>query len=154
MACRQGFLGDQGMSLPVTQIPRRRANQLRNFVRMLEFCAINLDDGARISKQNLRSRFHDPRLARASGSEEEQVPDGPPRRVQSRTEDLIQVHQRLHPFRLSDDLRAQRSLKIASICASDGWIQLLSCGGFHSIVPFRVHLPETLTRLSHALGTK
>ena len=111
MACRQSFLSDQRMSLPVSQIPRRRTNQLRNLMRMLEFRAIHLDHRARISKQNLRSRFHDARLARTRRSKEQQVPHRPPWRVQSRAEDLIQVHQRLHPFRLSDDLRAQALLQ-------------------------------------------
>ena len=70
MICRQRFLRDQRMSFPVPQIARRRTNQFRNFMRVLEFRAVHFDNRACIAKQNLRSRFHDARLARTRRSQE------------------------------------------------------------------------------------
>src|SRR5271167_5091191 len=92
-------------------------------MRVLKLRAIHLDDRARVSKQNLRRGFHDARLARARRSQQKEVPHRPPRRVQPRAEDLIEVHQSLHAFRLSDDLRAQRRLKFNRRVAAQIWIE-------------------------------
>ncbi len=44
------FLREQGMSLAVTKVARRRADQLCDFVGVLKLGAIDLDAGARVSK--------------------------------------------------------------------------------------------------------
>jgi hypothetical protein len=64
MILRERFLRDQRMRLAVSQITWGRANQLRDFVRVLELRAIDLNDRARISKQDLGCRFHNARLPR------------------------------------------------------------------------------------------
>src|SRR5208283_4301395 len=102
---RQSFLGDERMCLTMTQISWGRTDQLGDFVRVLEFRAIHLDHHARVSKQNLRRCFHDARLARSRGPEEQKVTNWPPRRIQTGTKYLIQVDERLHAFLLPDDLR-------------------------------------------------
>ena len=79
---------------------------------VLEFRAIDLDDGARAAKQDLRRRFHDARLARPSRPQEQQIAHRPPRRIQSRGKHLEQIDERLHALVLPDDLRAQRLLKL------------------------------------------
>jgi hypothetical protein len=71
---------------------------------MLEFRTIHLDDGSRIPEENLRSGFHDTRFARTCGSQEQQIANWPPRRIQTGAEDLVQVHKGLHTFFLPDDL--------------------------------------------------
>src|SRR5207302_9950190 len=63
------FLGEQRMRLAVTQIARRRADQLCDLVRVLEFRAVNLDTGARITEQRLRHRLDYTGLARAGRTE-------------------------------------------------------------------------------------
>src|SRR5579863_9448735 len=111
------------MGFPVTEISRRRADQLGNFVRVLKFRAIHLDDRARIAKQNLRCGLHDAGFAGTSRAKEQQVANWPARRVQSRAEHLIQVHQRLHTFFLADNFRRERSLEFQRIRTALLWIQ-------------------------------
>src|SRR5581483_274178 len=142
MRSRQRFLRDQRMRLPVPQIPRRRADQLRNLMRMLKLRAIHLDHRPRVPKQNLRRRFHDPRLPRTRRPQKQQVPHRTPRRVQPRAEHLVQIHQRLHPFFLPHDLRTQGRLEIASSRAADGGIELLPCRRSHDSFLPRVQPPR------------
>ena len=67
---RQRFLRDQRMRFAMPQVAWRRADQLGDFVRVLEFRAIHLDHRARIAEQNFRRRFHDARLARTRRAQE------------------------------------------------------------------------------------
>src|SRR5215813_11504269 len=87
-------------------------------MRMLELRTIDLNHCPWVAKQNLCGRFHDACLAGTCWAEKEQVPNGPPRRIQSSTEYLIQVDQRLHAFFLPYDLRAQRILKLHRLRAA------------------------------------
>src|SRR3989475_10915504 len=135
MARRKRFLGDQRMGFPVAQIARRRADQLGDFMRMLELRAIHLDHRACVPKENLRGRFHDARLARTGRSAEQPVPHATAGRVQSRTETLEHIYQRLNAFLLPDDLGPQRRVKITRIIAAYRWIQFLTDSGFHGIDP-------------------
>ena len=121
---RERFLRDQRMRLAVPQISRRRADQLRDFVRVLEFGAIHLDHRARIAEQHFGRRFHDARLARARRPEEQKIPHRPSRRIQAGAKHLIQVHDGLHRFVLSDDLPPQPSLEIARLHAAQGRVEL------------------------------
>jgi len=135
VAGRQRFLRNQRMSFTMPQVSRGRANQFRDFMRMLEFRAIHLDHRARIAKQNFRGSFHDARLARSRGPEKQQVSNWAPGRIQPGAEYLVHIHQRLHAFDLPDNLRAQGGFKVASIGAADGRIKLLSNGCFHVLSP-------------------
>src|ERR1700756_2387309 len=96
MALGQLFLGNQRMRLAMPQVTWRRANQLRNLMRMLEFRAVDLDHCPRVLEKYLRRRFHNARLTRSRRPQKEQGPARPPRRVQAGTEALVQVDQRLH----------------------------------------------------------
>jgi hypothetical protein len=89
---------------------------------VLELRAIHLDNGAAVAEQNLRRRFHDARLAGPGRAKEQQVAYRTARRVQTSTENLKEVHKCLHPFGLSDDLRAQCAFKVSGACASYAWI--------------------------------
>src|SRR5580704_6308424 len=100
--------------------------------------AVHLDHRARVSKQDFRRGFHDACLAGAGRSQEQEIPHRTTRRVQSRAEDLVQVHQRLHAFRLSDDLRAQRRLKFNRRVASQIWIEWQYLGA-HGLLLAAMH---------------
>src|SRR5580765_2330469 len=102
---------------------------------MLELGAIDLNHGPWVAKQNLRRSFHDSRLTRTGRTEEQQVADRAPRRVQSGTEHLIEVHQRLHALFLAHDLRPQRTFKIPCLVASYCRIQLLPDRWSHDSSP-------------------
>src|SRR5713226_2385841 len=126
------------MGFAMAQVPWRRPDQLRNLMRMLEFRAIDFDHRSCVSKQNFRRRFHNARLAGPRWSQKQQIPYWPPRRVQTGTEDLVQVDQRLHTLFLPDNFRPQRALKVSGIAAPDGGIQLVSDSSFHITYPWCV----------------
>src|SRR5260221_11396202 len=115
----QGFLGDQRMRFPVAEVARGRADDLGNFVGVLKFGAVNLDDGAGAAEQNFSGGFNDARLAGAGGAEEEQIADGAAGRVESSGEDLEELDQRLDSVGLADDLRAQCALKFNGVRTAD-----------------------------------
>ncbi|HMD40567.1 MAG TPA: hypothetical protein VKH15_14880 [Candidatus Acidoferrum sp.] len=117
-------------------------------MRVLKLRAIYLYNSARIPEQNLRGRFHDPRLAGPGWTQKQEIAHRSPGGVQARTEDLKQVNKRLDAFRLADDLRAKRPFKVSGTRASDTWIQLLSSASFHGIVPFRVPIAQDAPRVS------
>src|SRR5215470_8192026 len=108
---------------------------------MLEFRAIHLDHQPGIPKKNLRSRFHDARLAGPCWPQEKQVAYRPARRIQPGAEYLVQINQRLDPFFLANDLGAQRLVKIACVVAADGRVKLLSCRCLHGAFPERCWPP-------------
>src|SRR5256712_695178 len=60
---RQSLLRDQRVRLPVPQVPRRRANQLGNLVRVLKLGAIHPDHRPWVPEQYLRRGFHNARLS-------------------------------------------------------------------------------------------
>jgi hypothetical protein len=73
---------------------------------MLKFGAVHLDHGAGVPEEHLGRGFDDAGLTGASGTEKQEVPHRPAGRIQTGTEDLIQVHDSLHGFILSDNFSA------------------------------------------------
>src|ERR1700758_2027064 len=118
MVCRESLLRNQGGGFPVSQVARRRTNQLCNLMGMLKFRTIDLDDSARAAKQDFRRGFDKAGLSGAGGPQEEQIPHRATRRIEPRREYLEQFHERLHTFVLSNDLRAQRLLKLHRLSAA------------------------------------
>src|SRR6266478_5810065 len=126
------------MGFAVAQIAWRRADELGNFVRVLELRAIDLNDRARVSKKDLRGRLHDARLSGPGRTQEQQVPHRSAGRIQSGAKDLKHVHEGLYTLFLPHNLGAQRRVKIARVRAANGWIQLMADGSVHFINPSRV----------------
>ncbi len=122
----------------MTQITWGRTDQLGDFVRVLEFRAIDLDHHARVSEQNLRRGFHDARFARSRGSQEQKVTNRAPRRIQSGTKYLVEIDEREDAFLLPDDLGPQGVVELARVTAADAGIELLSGSGFHGYSPQQV----------------
>jgi len=75
MAGGQRFLSDQGMCFTMPKIPRGRADQPCNLVRVLKLCAIHLDHSLGISEQKLRRCFDDSCLPNSCWPEEQQIAD-------------------------------------------------------------------------------
>src|SRR5262249_6579744 len=144
--------------LPVPQVTWRRTNELGDLMRVLELGAVHLDDRARIPKQNLCGSLHNPCLPRPSRPQKQQVPHRPPRRVQPCTEHLIHVDQGLHALGLTHNLRSQCRLKLASVCATYSWIQLMPNRRFHGSFLLRpsprraVRLTDAYTEAEHCEG--
>ena len=131
----QLFLGNQRMRLAVPQIAWGRADQLGDFVRVLELGAVHLDHRAGVAKQDLRRGFHHARLPRAGGTEKEQVAHRAAGRVQPGAEDLIEVHHRGDGFLLADDLLAQFGFEVAGFHTALAGVEL------HGL---RAHVPTLL----------
>src|SRR5229473_2203983 len=107
------------MSFAVAEIARGRADDLGDFVRMLEFGAVDFDDGAGAAEENFGRGFDDAGLAGAGGAEEEQIADGAAGGVETGGENLEQLDERLDAVVLADDFRAQRVLKFNGVRAAD-----------------------------------
>ena len=57
------FLRQHRRGFAMAEVSRRRADQLRDLMRMLKLGAVDLYDRMRIAKQNFGSRFDDARFA-------------------------------------------------------------------------------------------
>jgi hypothetical protein len=119
------------MGFAVAEIARGGANKFGNFMGMLEFGAVDLDDHAGVAKEDFRGSFDDAGLAGAGGTEKKQIAHRAAGRVQAGAEDLVEVDKRLHAFFLADDTGTKRLVEIAGIAAADCRIQLLFCRCFH-----------------------
>src|SRR5215468_9714655 len=107
------------MRFAVAQITWGRADNLGNFMGVLEFGAVDLDDSARAAKQDFRGRFDDTGLARPRRAEKEKIADGTAGRIQPGGEDLEQFHKRLDAVILANDFRAQGILELNGIRAAN-----------------------------------
>ncbi len=102
----------------MSQVSRRRADQLGNLVRMLELGAIDLDAGPRVAKQRLRHRLHHPRFAGAGRPQEQQIAHGTVRRIQASQKHLIDFRYLFDRLILAHNLPAQGSLKVTGVVAA------------------------------------
>src|SRR5271166_2024056 len=111
------------MGFTMTQITGRRADQLCDLMRMLELSAVNLDAGARITKQRLRHGLDDASLAGPRRSQEKEISDRPAGRVQSRKEHLMDFGDLLDSGILSYDPAPKGGLKLLRVVAALRGIQ-------------------------------
>src|SRR2546422_6949894 len=133
---RQSLLRDERVCLPVPQIPRRRANQLGNLVRVLKLGAIHLDPRPRVPEQNLRRGFHNARLPRPGRPQEQQVAHRTSLRAHPRAEHLVEIHQSAHALFLADDPSAQLLLKSLRLGAVPFRVESLThCPHSHALLP-------------------
>src|ERR1700734_3349257 len=117
------FLRQQRMRLAMPQVSRRRADQLRNLMGMLELGAIDLDAGARVPEKRLGHCLHHSRFAGASRPQEKQVAYRTPRRIEPSQKHLIDFRDLFNRLVLPNNLAAQGSLKVTSVVAAAVWIQ-------------------------------
>src|SRR5262249_40853957 len=80
----------EGMRLPMSQVARRRTNELGDFVAVLKLRAIDLDGGTGIAEQSFGHGFHNARLARTSRAQKEEIAHRTTRRGQTRPIHLIE----------------------------------------------------------------
>ena len=111
----QRFLGQQRMRLAVSQVSWRRADQLRDFVRVLKLGAIDLDAGAGVAEQGLGHGLDHPGLTRAGGPEEQQISNRTARRIQSRQKHLVDFDHFLDGLVLTDDSAAKGAFELSGI---------------------------------------
>src|SRR5271157_3001322 len=120
------------MSFAMAEIAWGRADEFRDFVRVLKFRAIDFDDQAGIAKENFRGGFHNAGFSGPRGSKKEEVADRASRRIKACGEHLEKIHEGLHAFFLANDLGAKRLMEVARVVAADAGIELLPHGCFHT----------------------
>src|SRR5947209_4274881 len=108
----QRFLRQQWMRFAVSQVSRRRPNQLRDFMAVLKLRAINLDYGSRILQQRLGGCLDDASFSRARRPQEEEICDRPADGGQSRHVSLISPHDLVNCFVLSNNEVAELALQV------------------------------------------
>ena len=64
------LLSEQRMSLAMAEVAWRGDDQFGNFVRVLEFGAVDLDTGARVAEEGLRHCLNDSSFSRTGGTKE------------------------------------------------------------------------------------
>ncbi len=119
----QGFLREQRVSLAMSEVSRRRTDQLGNFVRVLKLGAIDFNAGARVSEQSLGHGFDHAGLARTGWSEEQQVAHWASGRVEARKEHLIDLYDLFDRLILSHNAATKGGFKLSSIVAATVWIE-------------------------------
>ena len=84
---------------------------------MLKLSTVNLDASAHISEQGLRHDFHDAGLAGARWSQKQQISYGPPRRVESSEESLVDPNDVFDSLILTDNFAVQGIRKFSRVFA-------------------------------------
>jgi hypothetical protein len=115
----------------MAEISRRRADQLRNFVRVLELGAIDLDAGAGIAEQRFGERLDDASLARPSRPEKEQIAHRASRGIQSGQEHLINFDDLFYRRILANDLAAKAGFEVPGVSAPACGVKNRAGNGFH-----------------------
>src|SRR5579862_1144450 len=103
------------MRLTMAQVSRRRADQFRDFVRVLKFSTVNLDTGAGIAEQRFSHGFDDPGFSRTGRPEKQKVSNRTARRIQSRQKHLVNLDHFLDGLVLTDDSAAKGAFKLSGI---------------------------------------
>ena len=130
----QRFLREQRMSLAMSQVSRRRTDQLGDFVGVLKLSAIDLDAGAGIAEQSFGHGLDHPRFARAGRPQKQQVAYRTSRRIQSGQKHLVDLGHFFDGLVLTDDLAAKGVVKLPGIVAAAGRIEHGVEDGFHRVV--------------------
>src|SRR5262245_46437669 len=91
MVLVQVLLGQHWSRLAMPEIPRRRADQLGYFMRVLEFGTVYLDYSVGLAEEDFGRCFDHPRLARSGRTKKQHCPYRPARILHARQEYLIQV---------------------------------------------------------------
>src|ERR1700744_926084 len=103
------------MGLAMPQVSRRRADQFGDLMGMLEFGAVDLDARVGVAEQRFGQRLHYAGFAGAGRPEEEQVADGASGSVQASQEHLVDFHNFLYRWFLSDDFAPQCTFEFGGI---------------------------------------
>ena len=101
------FLAQQGMGFAMPQVSGRRADQLGDFVAVLELRAIDLDHRPRVAHQAFRGGLHHARLARPGRPQKQKIADRTSRARHARQVGLVDVDDLLDGLLLAHDALAQ-----------------------------------------------
>jgi hypothetical protein len=99
-----------------------RADQFSDLMRMLKLCAIDLDNGVRVAKENFRRRFNQACLARSGRTEKEQCAKGTISLVESGQKKLIKTTHTGHGVVLSNDASVKVFMELLGSLTLDSWV--------------------------------
>ncbi len=117
------FLAQKGMRFTMSQIAWGRTDQFGNFMAVLKFGAVDLHDRARVLNENLRRRFHRACLARAGGSEKQEVSNGASRRGEARQIHLVNTDNLVDRLVLANNQVPQRLIERLSVSSGSGRVK-------------------------------
>src|SRR5437763_15219500 len=124
---------------------------------VLKFRAIDFDHCPGVFHQALGGRFHDASLARSSRPEKQEVPNGTPGRSHTREIHLIDIHDLLDRFMLSDDELAKVRIEpfrvSPGLCRIERNIYSQHCLGPLTLLHDREDTPVLIRVLTWALKT-
>src|ERR1700685_1896001 len=120
------------MRLAMTQVSRRRSDQLGDFMRVLELGAIDLNASPRTAEQSLGHGFNHAGFSRSRGPQKKQISHRTSRRIQSRQEHLVNFHHLVERGILAHNLAAQGVVKISGISTAAGGVGHCVKDGFYS----------------------
>src|SRR5262249_27723396 len=106
------FLSQQRGSLTMSQIPRRRPDEFCDFMAVLKFGTVNLDERSGTTKQNLGGGLDDSGFTGTRRAQEKQVTDWTAWHIHACQVYLVHVHDALDGALLSDDLAQQPTLEV------------------------------------------
>src|SRR5438874_5673721 len=133
----------------MAEITRGRSDEFSDFMAVLEFGAVDLDDGAWIIEEVLGSCLHDARFARSRWSEEKESGNRPAGRCHSGHIHLIYVGNLFDCLRLPNDTAAEMRFQVLRLASHPGWIE---CGWPHDPNPPLSHLTDLTASVSNAEG--
>src|SRR5260370_10343437 len=105
------------------EITRRRADQLRDFVTVLKFRAIDFDERARAAKQDFCGGFHNSGFSGTGRAQKQQVSDWTARHGHSREVDLIHVYEPANCPILPYNLAHEPAFEVEDIRTPHLWIE-------------------------------
>src|SRR5688572_6489732 len=99
----------------MSEITRRRTDELRYLMAMLELGAVDFDKRARASEKNLCGSFNRTGLSRTGRAKEQEVSYRPSRHCHSRQINLVHVDDASDGAILSHNFAEQTALKIQNL---------------------------------------
>ncbi len=105
------LLAEERVGFAVAEVAGRRADELGDFVAVLEFGAIDFNDGAIGAGEGFGGGFDDPGLAGAGGAEEEEVADGAMRGAEAGEVHLVDIDNLGDGFILADNQLAEAAFE-------------------------------------------
>src|SRR6478672_2468162 len=106
------------MGLPMSQVARRRTDQLGDFVGVLELRAVDLDASARVAEERLGQSFDDAGFPGPGGPQEQKIAYRASRRIQPGQEHLVDLHDFFDGLILPDDLATQSGVELPRVVAA------------------------------------
>ena len=102
----------------MSQVARRRTDQFRDLMAVLELRTVNLDKSARTAKQDFGRSLDHSRLARTCWTQKEQVTDRTARHCHTCQINLVHVHDSANCAILTDNLARKPTFEIENLDTS------------------------------------